>query len=211
LFQARAAIPDAAEFPDLKPYLPSYGFPEHVLGEGRLARSLAPERIAAVRRALEHVNRAQSGVSIAYRAPWADKGVIQHDSVDMLFSQAVLEHVDDLETTYTAAAAWLKRGGFVSHEIAFDSHLLTPEWNGHWTIPDPVWTLIRGRRPYLLNREPASTHLRLLGRSGLSLVGEVRVHARSGVERRRLSGRFRALSDDDLSTRAMFVQAVKPA
>jgi hypothetical protein len=210
LFQTRAPIPDATEFPAVKPYLPSYEFPRRVLTDEHLSRALASGRLAAVRSALEHVNETAGEVAIAYRVPWYQTSVIERDSVDMLYSQAVLEHVDDLATTYAAMASWLKPGGFASHEIAFTAHNLMTEWNGHRTISDPVWKLIRGRRPYLLNREPASTHIGHLKRSGLQIVNEVRVQRKSDVARNRLARRFRALSDDDLTTEAMFVQAVKP-
>lgn len=209
LMRAQTPIPDAVEFPSVKPSLPSYAFPSRVLTDEHLARMLAPERVASIRRALEHVD-ADLGL-ISYRAPWFDAGVVEPDSIDMLFSQAVLEHVDDLEGAYAAMAAWLKPGGFASHEIALNAHYLAPEWNAHWTISDPVWKLIRGKRPYLLNREPASTHVRLLGRSGMQIVNEVRVQVKSDVARSRLARRFRGMSDDDLTTRAIFVQAVKPA
>ncbi len=208
LMRERATIPDATELPAVKPYLPSYEFPSRVLTDEHLARALSPDRVASIRRALENPAR-PSGV-VEYRVPWHEADVIERDSVDMLYSQAVLEHVDDLETAYAAMASWLKPGGFASHEIAFASHRLTPEWNGHWTISDPVWKMIRGRRPYLLNREPASTHVQLLKRSGLEIVNESRLQIRSDVERSRLARRFRAISDDDLTTQAMFVQAVKP-
>lgn len=211
LFRKRAPIPDATEFPAVKPYLPSYEFPRRILAEEHLSRALATDRIAAVRRALERMNETAGEVVIAYRVPWYQTGVIERDSVDMLYSQAVLEHVDDLATTYNAMASWLKPGGFASHEIAFSAHQLTPEWNGHWTISDPVWKLIRGKRPYLLNREPASTHIGHLKRSGLQIVNEMRMQVKSDIARDRLARRFRGLSEDDLTTMAMFVQASKPA
>ena len=211
LFSARSPIPDSTEFAEVKPYLPSYEFPRRILTEDRLARCLAPARLDAIRRALANPGDESGAVSIVYRVPWFDASVVQRDSVDMVFSQAVLEHVDDLNTTYEALAAWIKPGGFASHEIGFVSHRLTPEWNGHWTISAPVWKLIRGRRPYLLNREPASTHVRLMLRSGLSLMNEERVRVRSDIPRSRLARRFRHLSDDDLCTKAIFLQAVKPA
>jgi hypothetical protein len=210
LFQKRAPIPDATEFPAVKPYLPSYEFPRRILTDDHLSRALSPRRLAAIRRALERVNETAGEVAIAYRVPWYQASVIERDSVDMLYSQAVLEHVDDLATTYAAMASWLKPGGFASHEIAFSAHQLTPEWNGHWTISDPVWKVIRGKRPYLLNREPASTHIGFLKRSGLQIVNEVRMQVKSDVARKRLARRFRDMSDDDLTTQAMFVQAVKP-
>jgi len=215
LLHARAAIPDDREFPEVKPYLASYAFPTHVLTDARLDRCLAPARVAAIRRALEHVGETvrtegQEEITITYRVPWFDPAVIQRGSVDMVFSQAVLEHVDDLDTTYRALYEWLKPGGVASHQIGFVSHGITPEWNGHWTIRDPVWKLIRGRRPYLLNREPASTHVRMLRESGLEIVHEARVHTPSDIARDRLATRFRSFSDEDLTTRAIFLLAVKP-
>lgn len=214
LMRARANLPDANEIPELKPYLASYQFPAQILTEARLARCLAEPRVAAIRRALQHVGEPVrvngEQVRIVYRAPWFDPAVIQRGAIDMVYSQAVLEHVDDLTTTYAALAAWLKPGGVASHQIGFVSHGITPEWNGHWTISDPVWKLIRGRRPYLLNREPASTHVRMLRASGLEIVHEARVEKPTEVSRARLAGRFRSMSDSDLTTKAIFIQAVKP-
>jgi len=210
----RAAVPDDQEFPEVKPYLASYEFPARVLTDDRLKRALSPARVAAIRRALEHVGetmRTENGeeITITYRVPWFDPTVIQRGSLDMVYSQAVLEHVDDLVTTYNALAAWLKPGGVASHQVGFVSHGITPEWNGHWTISDPVWKLIRGKRPYLLNREPASTHVKLLRESGLEIVKEERVHKPSDISRDRLAPRFRYFSDDDLTTKAIFLQAIK--
>lgn len=207
LMRARTPIPDASELPDVKPYLPSYYFPRRILTDDHLAGAFAPARVQSIRDALTSASGA--GNVISYRAPWTDAALIERDSIDMLYSQAVLEHVDDLDGAYDAMASWLKPGGFVSHEIAFTSHKLTTEWNGHWTVPDPVWKLIRGKRPYLLNREPASTHIAHIKRSGLEIVNEVRVQRKSDIERRRLARRYRDMSDDDLTTHALFVQAVK--
>lgn len=211
MFRARASIPDSNELPDVKPYLPSYEFPARVLTAERLARATAPARVDAIRRSLQHLGDESGEISIAYRAPWFDAAVVQRNSIDMVFSQAVLEHVDDLDITYAALADWIRPGGFASHEISFYAHKLTPEWNGHWTISAPVWRLIRGRRPYLLNREPASTHVRLVKHSGLKIVSEVPVRVTSAVTRERLARRFRTLTDEDLTTKSLFIQAVKPA
>lgn len=210
LFRTRAPIPDAGEFPEVKPYLPSYEFPKALLPEMRMDLCLQERRVDAIRTALRNLNDESGEIAIAYRAPWYAANVIRRGSIDMIYSQAVLEHVDDLETTYGALAEWLAPGGVASHQIGFVSHGLTPEWNGHWAISDPVWKLIRGRRAYLLNREPASTHTRLIKRSGLEIRSQVRVNLAGGIGRSRLAKRFRTMTDDDLTTKAIFVQAVKP-
>ena len=41
--------------------------------------------------------------------PWNDSKIIENDSVDMIFSQAVLEHVKDLKHTYDAMYKWVKK------------------------------------------------------------------------------------------------------
>jgi hypothetical protein len=214
LLESRTPIPDATEFPEVKPYLSSYEFPRSVLTDDRLERSLAAPRLDAIRNALSRVGETvrfqDEDICITYRVPWFDPAVIRRGSIDMVYSQAVLEHVDDLPNTYRALAEWLKPGGVASHQVGFVSHAITPEWNGHWAISDPVWKLIRGRRPYLLNREPASTHVRLLRESGIEIVKEERVHKPSDILRDQLAPRFRYFSEDDLTTKAIYLLGVKP-
>jgi hypothetical protein len=42
------------------------------------------------------------------------------------------------------------------------SHEMTKHWNGHWAISNLTWTLMCGRRPYLLNRVQHSGHINLI-------------------------------------------------
>ena len=117
LFRDRAAIPDAAEFPNVHPRLEDYSFPRGVLPDERLTAALEPAR-------LEHIEASLAGNAgadslVQYRAPWYGESTIETGTVDMIFSQAVLEHVDDLAGTYHAMARWLKPGGLLSHEIDF--------------------------------------------------------------------------------------------
>jgi SAM-dependent methyltransferase len=206
LFSRRSAIPDQDEFPEVKPGLERYDFPAHVLPATRLAEALAPARLERIRRALREAPGA--GSPIEYCAPWHDAAVIKPGSVELIFSQAVLEHVDDLEGAYAAMRRWLRPGGLMSHQIDFRSHGTAHEWNGHWCYSDLTWRLVRGGRPYLLNRQPRSVHARLLAAQGFRIVFEQAVTLASGVPRERLARRFRDLADDDLATAGWFVQAV---
>ena len=43
--------------------------------------------------------------------------MIQKESVDMIYSQAVLEHVDELPGVYGAMRRWLQANGVMSHQI----------------------------------------------------------------------------------------------
>ena len=95
---------------------------------------------------------------------------MERESVDMLYSQAVLEHVDDLPGTYRAMRLWVKNGGMLSHSIDFRCHSTANDWNGHWQYSDRIWRLIRGKRSYLLNREAYSAHVDLLKDNGFELT-----------------------------------------
>ena len=206
LFARCSPIPDEQEFPEIKPRLPRYDFPAHVLSGSRLAAALFPARLERIRRAVRAPGAADS--MLRYCAPWFDEAVVRPASVDMIFSQAVLEHVDDLEGAYDAMRRWLRPGGLISHQIDFRSHGTAHEWNGHWGYSDLTWKLVRGRRPYLLNRQPRSAHARLLAAHGFQVVLEQPVTLPSGIPRERLAQRFRDMPEDDLTTAGWFVQAL---
>jgi len=72
-----------------------------------------------------------------------------------------------------------------------------------------MWKLIRGQDSWLINREPRSTHLRLLESEGFRVVCDVPVKSPSTYRPQDLATRFRGMTDDDLTTSSLFVQAVK--
>lgn len=211
LFTERAPIPTYDEFPALKPGLDDYGFPETLLDVERMALNLAPERIEAIVAALKGENSSgENGMSmICYADPTSAATVLAPDSVDLVFSQAVLEHVDDLTRAYQACHAWLKQDGLMSHQIDFKSHGTSREWNGHWAYPESVWWVLRGRRPYLLNREPCGTHLGLMSAMGFDVLAVDRVQQLSRLQRNQLAERFRGITEIDLTTSSAFVIARK--
>ncbi len=206
LFERREALPDDREFPRVEPRLADYRFPHGLLPDARLATALRPERLRRIRESIADPERA--GAMVRYVVPWLDASVLEPHSVDMIFSQAVLEHIDDLPATYNALHAWLKPTGFMSHTIDFTCHGTAREWNGHWVFSDLTWKLIRGRRPWLLNRQPHSVHARLLRETGFTVRQDAKVTARSRIKRDDVASRFRGLSDDDLETSGTFILAL---
>ena len=124
MYLKKSPIPDHSEFPGVRPRLCSYEFPERLV-EWRDFEKRAEE----IRSEIE--TRLNRGELVTYRAPWTSPNDIALESLDLVFSQAVLEHVDDLENTYRAMCSWLKHGGYASHVIDFSAHHLSPFWNGH--------------------------------------------------------------------------------
>jgi hypothetical protein len=206
LFRDRSPIPGDNEWPLTQPKLPGYAFPTDILTPERLEAALAESRLCQIRDALT----GNAGpISIAYRAPWTHPSAMESGCVDFLVSQAVLEHVEDLETTYAAMRTWMKPGASMSHSIDFWCHGLTRAWNGHWMLGDLTWRVVRGTRRYLINRQPLSTHVDLLRKYGFETVCIERRRGEQGTFRP--AKRFRALDAEDVSTRGAFVQARLPS
>jgi hypothetical protein len=151
-----------------------------------------------------------NGRHVTYQAPWTSPDAIATNSLDLLFSQAVLEHVDDLKQTYEAMFTWLKSGGYASHVIDFGSHHLAPFWNGHLAYSDLEWKIVRGRREFLLNREPLSTHLDWMKNVGFDLLSLHCTQGNGGLTREALPRRYSQSDDRDIGTKGAIVILRKP-
>ncbi len=202
LFRARAPIPGRSEFSTIKPELADESFPSSIFSAERLQRALDPARLDALR---QGIVRGGGESPLVHIAPWHDAGSIEPGAIDWIFSQAVMEHVDDLALTYRACREWLKPGGAMSHQIDMKSHGTAAEWNGHWAYSDAMWRIVRGRRLYLINRAPASAHRAAM--AGFTIVADQPVIRRDGLPKSRLAARFRSMSDDDAATAGLFVIA----
>jgi hypothetical protein len=210
LFLERAPIPDDQEFPEVRPRLQSYAFPSDILETRELAKALISQRVQSIRDAIT-AGAEQPQERIRYYCPWNDPSVIRDEAVDMILSQAVMEHVDGLPWVYGALGRWLKPGGLMSHTVDFRSHGTAKHWNGHWSHSDLIWALMRGRRPYLLNRQPYSVHLAFTSQCGFEILCTTTDTRPSEVAKSDLAPAFRGLSDEDLSTSTAYILASKSA
>jgi len=208
LFRRREAIPGDQEFPRLKPRLDDYRFADFLRPAPGCLDAFAEPRVARLRESV--AAGPGEGRVLQYIVPWERADRIPRGSVDMLCSQAVLEYVDDLGAAYQTMRAWLAPGGTMSHQIDLSAHQTSRHWDGHCTYSDRVWKLMRGRRPYWLNREPCSVHLALLHELGFEVLCILRAVQPPDVARAALAPRFWALSSDDLTTRGAFILARKP-
>lgn len=210
LFKNRERIPGKGEFPEIEPYLDVHDFPSGILTENLLARTLDAERTEQIRNAIVHADgRGSGGIGISYSAPWDASARIPEGSVDMIFSQFVMEHVDELLPTYEKLHKLIKPGGFMSHIIDFKSHGYTAKWNGHWVYTDRLWRLARGKRSYFINRHPHSRHIDYMRQCGFEIIGDHVVRSDQGISRRHLAREFQDFSDEDLTTSLALIQAVK--
>jgi hypothetical protein len=198
-FKNKTDIPHDEEYPDVYPKLHSYNFPNHIITDELLERSLRSERLDAMRNLIKN-NGEDKGLEITYMAPWQDAKVIKANSVDMVVAQAVMEHVDDTESTYSNLFNWLDNGGIFSQDIDFKSHNTTWTWNGYYAVPDWLWRIIRGKREWGINRVPVSKHLEYIKKAGFEIISKEVVKREDGISREKLVEKFKGISDDDLKT-----------
>ena len=207
LLMSQAPIPYLGEFTEILPELADYRFPRTILSEPRLARALASERLKRLRNFL--AGDLTVG-PICYLAPMGRTNEIPGNSVDLIISQAVMEHVDRLEELYAECFRCLKPGGFMSHQIDLRCHDTAAEWNGHWKYSELIWRLMRGGRPWFINRQPCSVHLGLVRGVGFNLCAAIRQFGSLGISSRQLANSFQAISESDLKTSGVFIVAKKP-
>ena len=196
LYERKEPIPDDSEFPRVRPRLASYDFPDSIIDWTDFHR-----RVDCVR--AEVKNGVNHGTMIRYQAPWESVAVVAPRSLDLIFSQAVLEYAAPLDEVYRAMSVWLKGGQFASHVIDFSAHGLSPFWNGHWAYSDGAWRLTRGKREVFLNREPLNSHLASAERRGFEVVLLKKDCRMDGLNRSQLSSLFRSMDVEDIQTRGV--------
>lgn len=203
MYVRREPIPDGNEFPKIRPKLDLHEFPHCTVDLTNLE-----DRADKIRQDIE--KGIDNGEMITYRAPWASIDDIAKGSLDLVFSQGVLQCIDGLEETFQAIFAWLKPGGFSSHVIGCWAAHLSPYWNGLWSYSDWEWNLVRGRREFLFNRQPLTTYLDFVKKTGFEILLVKREYDNTGLDARDLAPRFRTISDDDLRTRGAMLILRKP-
>jgi SAM-dependent methyltransferase len=208
MFQARAGRPTKG-WPDFDKCLDENLFPSRILTEEVLQRSLTPQRLHAIREAILHGRASNGKVNVQYYNSEMESSRVPRESADLVISHSVLEHVDDLDSAFHGFAICLRPGGWMSHQVDLTSHDLTRKWNGHWALSELLWKIIRGKRPYLINRQPCSRYLELLEKHGFRKECLLKLSQFNGISPSRTAARWRHLTSDDLSCAGLFIQARK--
>ena len=209
LLKSRAAIPGDDEFPRVTPSLRDYTFPAHILTDKIMGDALKEERIAMIRNEIKNLERQEQNTMIRYFIPWNDDRIIEDASVDFIYSQAVLQYVDNLDETFQCIHKWLKPAGVMSHSIDLSSHGITRSWNGHWLFSEKEWKLIHGNNKIILNRAPRSKYLSLIKKYHFEVVDEMRYSKPSLLSVKHFAKQFRELITEDSTIHAIVLQARK--
>ena len=129
-----------------------------------MSQTLEPHRLNKVHESIKliYIQSPDMERMISYYTPWTNSALVKRRSLDRIISQAVLQHQIMLKR--------LKKSGMMSHDIDFKSVGSSNRWDGHWTYTDFEWKIVKGRKTFYINREPISTHLKLLQQNGFEVV-----------------------------------------
>lgn len=210
LIEQRSPIPADDLFPNLKPKLASYDFPSYIYTNEFLEKALCAKRVEEIKHEVRKFINGES-CSIKYYAPWyiTSNKTEREKPYDFIFSQAVLEHVDDLDKMYNLFGDWLVSGGILSHQVDFRHHKTSFVWNGHWLYSDAEFNYMRGSEDYLINRVPWSGHKFLILENGFKILSESPVMLPSTISLNDVNYSDWALTESDLQTSGIHFVAKK--
>jgi hypothetical protein len=203
-FLNRRDIPNSNKQRNTFPTLLDYSFPKNILN---FNNDFYIKRYHQIERVLNCL--APQDVNIEYVVPWTNSSGSNLRNIDLIFSQAVMEHVEDIEFAYTEMYKWLKPGGVISHQIDFKAHEMTKEWYGHWYIEDKMWNFLSHGRKYPMNRLPFSSHIKIIEKAGFEIKFVKTVQKENVLKNRTPKVPGINFTVEDLVTSGALIQAIK--
>jgi hypothetical protein len=204
LFTNSINIPDEQEFPKIKPHITKPYLP-YSINDIKIFES----RTSQIKESLISLIDDKKTSQIEYIVPWTNTDIISPQSIDLIISQAVLEHVNDLDETYKRMSSIIKSGGIISNVIDFKSHGITKQWNGHWRYSPLEWKIIQANKPFLINRHPWSYHHNILLKYGFEIIFQERYRIASNITCKDLASPFKDITSDDLECSGIYFIAQK--
>lgn len=208
LFQKRAPRPTKG-WPDFDQYMGKALFPDHILSEEVLEKSLQKDRLQKIELAIKKSGDSSEEIKIKYIVPWVNNEELEDDSIDFCYSHSVLEYVPNLEFLFDKIHRFLVPNGVMSHQIDLSAHNLSHVWNGHRGFSNFSWNILKGKRPYFLTRNPYSVYKRGIEKMPFEIMTNLRQERTDGLKREKVSSLWKDLSDEDLNTSGAFIQARK--
>tara|TARA_X000000950_G_C13896044_1_gene652819 strand:- start:1158 stop:2117 length:960 start_codon:yes stop_codon:yes gene_type:complete len=202
LFRNMEDIPNEYEFPEIRPKLDNYNFPREILSKSYLKKMLSNERLKNIRRYIDSFNSNNSKIKYIFNF---EKKIISQ--FDLFISQAVLEHIDNLDEFFFFMRNALKENGYVSHQIDLKSHNISSKWDGHWQYSKIFWKVLRGNRLWFINRYTYSDYIKLFDKNRFRTLFIDRNIKIPSFNKSKLAKEFKYMSDIDRHTSGFFIQA----
>ncbi len=190
--------------------------PRHVLeigpGGNTLVAELFLEAGAETATCIDVTQWTEPSPAVRYICP-ADVETVElpPDSFDLIYSQAVMEHVSDPRAAYRNMATLLRPGGITSHQVDLRDHHDFSSPLSFLAYSERTWQLMYSRRLSKTNRWRRGQHLATMRDHGLEpfLVDDTLVCEVTAHERDRMASPFRSMPLSDLGVLSVHVAAVR--
>lgn len=198
-------IPDENIFPTLKPFLNNYKLTPELIYNKEDIEVRFNELVSYFKKDNIQDSTFTNTDIVNYIVPWLNVGSEEISPIDLILSQAVMEHVIELKESYEKMYELLKVGGFMSHQIDFTSHELSNIWYGHRMYSDRMHRFLMQGRSYPINREIYVYHKKILIETGFKIIKEIPYQLQLNHDIESFNKKFQSYSKDDLSIAGMFV------
>jgi SAM-dependent methyltransferase len=121
---------------------------------------------------------------------------LEDESVNVIYSSAVLEHVYDLDLCFSEMVRVLKRGGYMNHRVDLRDHIFNRDSLFFLRIPEYWFLRLFGNTGGYVNRKRFSDYLRLFEKFNLEILG-IKKKKKKNNKKKRLLKKY---SEDDLET-----------
>ena len=194
--------------------------------QGALERELRDGRLVPLRAALgveaAHVGGAGTlgELPVTFAAYAGDRLPLPDESVDLVVSKSVMEHVgaDAVGALAADMRRVLRPGGGMVHLIDLRDHMriadddVVGDWLDALRYPEPLFRAMFNRRSTSINRLRSCEWRELLSRDGwdIRMWSERRYPFGAGFDREDLAARWRQLSPDELAIGQIAVAIAAP-
>ena len=161
---------------------------------------------------IDHLPLAEPTGAVDYRVETLEDTELPAETFDIIYSQAVMEHVQDPERCVRQLARLLRPGGVTSHQIDLRDHRGTDRPLEFLVHSDRAWRLAMSHRQFT-NRWRRSDWVAAFEGAGFRIV-EARATERTEVsdaQRSSLHPRFAGKPLDDLAVIGVLLVAAKPS
>lgn len=158
LFEEKSKIP--SEFEKLNIHSDTYDFPKDLIKNDNFNQNIIEEIRSEINSDFINSKR------IKIIQDWESHASL---NLDLVFSRAVLEHVNAPIRVYHAVYSHLNNNAIMAHDIELHSHGITQKLDGHYRIPNYLWKIIFGNRSYFLNRWNCKHHIACIEKTGFEI------------------------------------------
>jgi SAM-dependent methyltransferase len=135
---------------------------------------------------------------------------LESDSIDIIFSNAVLEHVPRLKEAVDEMSRVLKPGGIGVHEIDLRDHFSSDNPLKLLSYPDWLWIMMTSNRPGFTNRLRFTDYIDLFNKAYFTIEKQyIQLEYEGDLSEIKINKKFQKYTPDNLKILTFWIKTVK--